>query len=128
MFARDRLRCALHARSFPLSLNAILGSWQDCGLRRRQSESLVRSAHRHLFSLRDFLEAPGDRSRSREELSVQLFEIVIRGEEHETAGHAHCDPDDASIELDGKTLRRHNSSPDERSHALIGAVRKPLVC
>jgi hypothetical protein len=63
------------------------------------------------------LEAPEDGSRSRENLSVQLLEIVIRGEEHESAGHTHCDPDDASIELDGKTLCRHDSSPDERPHA-----------
>ncbi|HYU95634.1 MAG TPA: hypothetical protein VE989_05655 [Sphingomicrobium sp.] len=46
-----------------------------------------------------------------------MFEIVIRGEEHESAGHSHGYPDDAPIELDGETLCRHNSSPDERAHA-----------
>ena len=112
----------------------LMRSWdvgEIAGLGRRQGESLVRRAQRHPFSLRDFLEAPGDGSRSREELSVQLFEIVIRGEEHESAGDSHCDPDDASIELDGKTLCRHNSSPDERSHArrrTDGRSCKPLVC
>jgi hypothetical protein len=43
-----------------------------------------------------------------------MFEIVVRGEEHESAGHSHGDSDNAPIELDGKTLRKHNPSPDER--------------
>jgi hypothetical protein len=46
-----------------------------------------------------------------------MLEIVIRGEKHESAGHSHCYSDNAPIELDGETLRRHNPSPDERAHA-----------
>jgi hypothetical protein len=46
-----------------------------------------------------------------------MFEIVIRGEEHESAGHSHCYPDDTPIELDGETLRGHNLSPDKRALA-----------
>jgi hypothetical protein len=71
-------------------------------------------AHFQASPLRDFLKAPRDRSSPGEQVSVESVKIVIRGKEHESAGNAHCDPDNTSIELDGKTLRRHNSSPDER--------------
>ena len=48
-----------------------------------------------------------------------------------SAGHAHCNTNDTPIELDRKTLRKHNSSPDERSLARRRTDRhscKPLVC
>jgi hypothetical protein len=77
---------------------------------------ITRIAHGPAQILRCFLKTPIDFSHASEQLSVQTFERIVRSYEYESARYSHCYPDHAPIELDSKTLRRHNSSPDERAH------------
>jgi hypothetical protein len=74
------------------------------------------SAHSPPTSL---LQLALDSAGAREDATVHLLEIVVRGVKHESAGDADGDADCAVVELDRKTLNMHgNSTPGERRNVL----------
>jgi hypothetical protein len=88
----------------------VLGNW---GSDRRQTVLRRRSAL-YPGKLPQFaLESAGPP----ENPTIDLVVLVVRREEHETAGHAHGDADLLAVELHYETLIWHENSPmraDER--------------